>query len=76
MEKLIIGVIVILTSCFFGSIMHFSEKDIGDTVNTVINPSFEDGEYNSETLPEKWNHFRCLSNKPGICLLFTLFPAD
>ena len=54
MKKLIIGVIVILTSCYFGSIMRFSEKDIGDTVNAVINPSFEDGEYNSETLPEEW----------------------
>ena len=54
MEKLVIIVMMILTSCFFGSIMHFSEKDIADAVNVVINSSFEDGKFNSEALPEEW----------------------
>lgn len=54
MEKIIITLLVILSSCFFGSVMNFSEKDIKDNENKVFNTSFENGEYDHQELPDGW----------------------
>jgi len=54
MEKIIIALLVVLSSCFLGSVMDFSEKDINDTENEVYNASFEDGEYDPQKLPDGW----------------------
>ncbi len=54
MEKIIIALLVMLSSCFFGSVMDFSEKDIKDKENEVYNTSFENGEYKPQGLPDGW----------------------
>jgi len=54
MEKIIIALLVVLSSCFFGSVMDFSEEDINDKENEVYNTSFEDGEYDPQKLPDGW----------------------
>jgi len=54
MEKIILALFIILSSCFWGSVMKFSEKDIKDSVNEVLNSSMENGEFDPETLPDKW----------------------
>jgi len=55
MEKIVIALMVILSSCFFGSVMNFSEKDINGKKNEVYNSSFEKGEFNPNILPEGWS---------------------
>jgi hypothetical protein len=54
MGKIIIALLVVLSSCFFGSVMDFSEKDINEKENEVYNTSFEDGEYDPQKLPDGW----------------------
>ncbi|MDP8203053.1 MAG: hypothetical protein P9L95_00820 [Candidatus Tenebribacter mawsonii] len=54
MEKIILALFIILSSCFFGSVMNFSEKDIKSNENEVFNTSFESGDYDSQKLPESW----------------------
>lgn len=54
MEKIIIALFIILSSCFWGSVMDFSEKDIKDNVNEVLNSSMENGEFTPDVLPENW----------------------
>ncbi|MDP8268859.1 MAG: hypothetical protein P9L97_09045 [Candidatus Tenebribacter davisii] len=54
MEKVIIVVLAVLSSCFFGSVMDFSEKDIKDKKNEVFNTSFEIGDYDLHKLPDGW----------------------
>ena len=54
MEKIIIALFIVLSSCFFGSVMDFSEKDIKDNENEVFNTSFEIGEYDPQKLPDGW----------------------
>lgn len=54
MEKIILALFIILSSCFWGSVMDFSEEDIKDSENEVINTSFEDGEFDSKKLPDNW----------------------
>ncbi len=55
MEKIVIALMIILSSCFFGSVMNFSEKDIIGKKNEVYNSSFENGEFNPNILPEGWS---------------------
>jgi hypothetical protein len=54
MKKIVLALLVILSSCFFGSVMNFSEKDIKDNENEVLNTSFENGEYDPQKLPDGW----------------------
>ena len=54
MEKIIIALLVVLSSCFLGSVMDFSEKDIKGKENEVYNSSFESGEYDQYKLPDGW----------------------
>lgn len=60
MKKLLLILLVIISSCFFGSIMNFSEKDIVGKENVVFNPSFENGEFEANSMPEDW----MVLNKP------------
>lgn len=46
--------LILLSSCYFGSISDFSEADIHDNKNEVFNSGFELGEYSSDTYPEDW----------------------
>lgn len=55
MGKIIVALLIILSGCFFGSVMNFSEKDIKGKENEVYNTSFEDGEYSSNKLPDGWS---------------------
>ncbi len=45
---------LIFSSCFFGSITDFSDKDIVGKQNSVINSGFEDGDYQYNHMPENW----------------------
>lgn len=47
-------VAVIISSCVFGSISEFSEEDIKNKNNVVLNSSFENGEFNKNKLPSNW----------------------
>jgi len=55
MEKIVVAFMIILSSCFFGSVMNFSEKDINGKINEVYNSSLENGEFNQNILPEGWS---------------------
>ena len=55
MEKIIIALLVFLSSCFFGTVMDFSEKDINGKENEVYNASFENGEYDPDEMPDGWS---------------------
>ncbi|MBT3756252.1 MAG: hypothetical protein HOK80_00575 [Candidatus Cloacimonetes bacterium] len=54
MEKIILALFIILSSCFWGSVMDFSEQDIKDNENEVFNSSFENGEFDPLKLPDNW----------------------
>ena len=54
MEKIILALVIILSSCFWGSVMNFSEQDIKDNENEVLNSSFENGEFDPQVLPDNW----------------------
>ena len=41
MIKLIIAIVLIISGCFFGSIIDFTEKDIAGKQNEMFNSSFE-----------------------------------
>jgi len=55
MEKIIIAFTVLLSSCFIGTVMNFSEKDIKGKENEVYNSSFENGDYDPDRLPDGWS---------------------
>ena len=55
MEKIIIVLFVFLSSCFLGTVMDFSEKDINGKENEVYNTSFENGEFASNEVPDGWS---------------------
>ena len=55
MEKIIIAFAVLLSSCFIGTVMNFSEKDIKGKENEVYNSSFENGDYDPDRLPDGWS---------------------
>ena len=65
MEKIIFTLVVFLSSCFFGTVMDFSEKDINGKENEVYNASFENGEYDPDEIPVGWS---LLDNKSGYIL--------
>lgn len=54
MEKIILALFFILSSCFWGTVMDFSEKDIKDSVNEVFNSSMENGDFELDELPDNW----------------------
>ncbi len=55
MGKIIIVLFVFLSSCFLGTVMDFSEKDINGKENEVYNASFENGEYSPDKMPDGWS---------------------
>ena len=55
MEKFSIALVLILSSCFVGTVMDFSEKDINGKENEVYNASFENGEYDPDEMPDGWS---------------------
>ncbi|MDO9578901.1 MAG: hypothetical protein Q7J16_13540 [Candidatus Cloacimonadales bacterium] len=54
MIKLIIAVTLVVTGCFFGSIIDFSEQDIKGKENVIFNSSFEEGEFAADPIPLGW----------------------
>jgi len=54
MLEFVLVIAVIISSCVFGSISDFSEKDIKDKENVIFNSSFEDGKFNEQNMPEHW----------------------
>ncbi|MCF7857921.1 MAG: hypothetical protein K9N07_01150 [Candidatus Cloacimonetes bacterium] len=54
MGKIILVLFAILSSCFWGSVMNFSEKDIKDKENVVYNSGFENDEFDPQIIPDGW----------------------
>ncbi len=58
MRKLIIWIsvllFVVLTGCFFGSTLEFSEKDAEGKENLVFNADFEGGDFKYDEVPLGW----------------------
>lgn len=62
MIKLIIAVTLVITGCFFGSIIDFSEQDIGRKENEIFNSGFEEGEFDTDPIPLGWTVLNDLKN--------------
>ena len=60
MKKIIFLGLLILSGCFSGFVMNLSEKDVHSKINLVPNYSFENGNYNYNSIPDKW----LIMNKP------------
>ncbi len=54
MKKFVFIGLLVLAGCFSGFVMNFSEKDIKNEKNVLVNPSFENGFYSYNEIPEGW----------------------
>jgi len=62
MIKLILAVAVITSSCFFGSIIDFSEHDLDGKENKILNSGFEEVDVDANPIPLGWTILNDLEN--------------
>lgn len=60
---LLILMALLLSSCFVGSTLIFTESDIGDSVNLVANPGFAAYSYTSEEALKGWSIYTTPEDK-------------